>query len=238
VEFDGQPAVKLGDQHVHTLPGSRLHVLAHNVRLDGKFAPAPVHENAQEDARRPAKVCKLVERRPNGAACIAHVVHDHDAATVDAGPGEARCPEDGTRPDCRQVVAVQRDIEGSNGGTETFGAFDLVRDPMRELNAPSLDANDCEIRDALVPLDDLTGHARDRALDGPSVHQQLPFALAHSVVLTSVPETGRKGSAWPCHLSTPVREELPQKVARLQSQHASRDPGTMIQPTILRDAAQ
>jgi hypothetical protein len=47
------------------------------------------------------------------------------------------------------------------------------------VNAATLDADDREIRDALVELDDLAGHPGERPLDGPVIQEQLPLRFCH-----------------------------------------------------------
>ena len=138
--------------------------LADDVRLDRQLASAAVDQHGQRDARRPAEVGELVERGADRASGVEHVVDDHDVLAVDVDR-DLRLPDDRTRSDRLQVVAIERDVERALWHVGLLAFDDRGYDLRRELNAAALNADDDEIVRAVVQLDDLVGHAPQRSIE-------------------------------------------------------------------------
>ena len=95
---DGVAAVEILDEHVDAVRRRDVDLLADDVRRgSGSSRPPRSIEHGERDARRPAEVGELVERRANRAAGVQHVVDDDDVLAVDVhgscvGPTTGRGP--------------------------------------------------------------------------------------------------------------------------------------------------
>jgi hypothetical protein len=154
--------VELGDEHVHAAAGRDLDAAPDHVGVDRQLAPAAVDEHRERDPRRPAEVRELVEGGAHRAAGVEHVVDDHHARAVDAA-GERRAAHDRARADRLEVVAVERDVERAERHLDALGRVHRAGEPLRDLDAAALDPDEHEPVGAGVELDDLVGHALDRA---------------------------------------------------------------------------
>ena len=101
----GVLAIELRDQHVDALGRGDVDRLADDVGVDRQLAAAAIHEDRERDARGPAEVRELVERRANRAARVEHIVDDHDALAVEV-PAEGASSR---RPDAARRSAGRRD---------------------------------------------------------------------------------------------------------------------------------
>src|SRR2546425_589084 len=133
--------IDLLDQHVDPLVRVELHLLAHDVGLDRQLAAAAVHEHAQRDALGAPEVGELVERGADGAAGVEHVVHDDDVLAREVAR-DAGLPDHGLRAHGLEVVAVQGDVEGAAGDEHALFFLDELGDPLGELDAAPLDADE------------------------------------------------------------------------------------------------
>lgn len=113
-----------------------------------------------------------------GTARVEHVVHEHDALTVNV-PGDVGGVDLGR--DVRgEVVAVEADVQASERDLHPLDLLDGSGQMARQDVAAGDDAHDGEVLDALVTLDDLVRDARERALDGGLVHDDRPgFGGSH-----------------------------------------------------------
>ena len=85
------------------------------VGADGQLAVPAVHEHGELDARRAAEVDELVEGGADGAPGEEHVVHEHHGAPVDREE-DVGALGDGLGGEAREVVPVERDVEGAHRG--------------------------------------------------------------------------------------------------------------------------
>ena len=143
----------------------------HVVGADGQLAMAAIDEHGQLNRLRPAEVDERVERRPNRAPRVQHVVHQQDVAAVDrerdVGAAHERLRADG-QP--HQIVAVERDVECAR---RHLGAADVAQhgsQPPGKRHPARADAHQRDVVDAAVVLDDFMRHARETARHAIGVH--------------------------------------------------------------------
>ena len=139
-------------------------VLADEVRPDGQLAVAPVDHDGELDGPGAAEVVQRVEGGPDGAAGEEDVVDQHDDAPgqVDRDVGH-RLGQHRAQPD---VVAVEGHVERAD--LERHVALDLAEDlghPRGQGHAAGLQADQHDVLDAAVALDDLVRHPRQGPLD-------------------------------------------------------------------------
>src|SRR2546426_6079602 len=127
---------------------------------------------------RASEVRELVEGGPHGAAGIQHIVHDHDvfAGEVAWNTGLA---DHGLRADGLEVVAIQRDVEGAAGNGHALVFLDQPGDPLGELDAAALDADQDQVVGPVGQLEHLHGHTLKRPRQGAGVQDGGPFGPAH-----------------------------------------------------------
>src|SRR6266404_1523627 len=77
-------AVYFAQPHLDDLGVAGLYHASGKLRLDGHLAMSAVDQHAKRNALRTAQVKKTVHRRANGAACVQHVVNQHQVHIVDA----------------------------------------------------------------------------------------------------------------------------------------------------------
>jgi hypothetical protein len=151
-------------------PAATSRCAADDVGLDRQLAAAAVDEHAQPDARGRPKSASS-----SSAARAVRPVYSTSSTMTrlrpSTPPGGSRVSPSTGRADGRQVVAVQRDVEGADGGRWP-SARSISARSLRQLDAAPLDAHEAEALHAVVVLDDLARHARQRALDGALIHQQ------------------------------------------------------------------
>src|SRR5437867_3850757 len=165
-------------QHVHALPAVHLHLLADNVRLDRQLATAAVDEHAQRNPFGAPKVRELVERGPNGAAGVQHVVHDHHVLAGEIA-GDAGLSDDRLRAHGLEVVAIQGDVEGAAGDDHALVRLDLLGDPFGELHAAPLDADQDQLLGPVRQLEHLDRHTLKRPRQGTGVQDGRALGPAH-----------------------------------------------------------
>src|SRR6266581_4080887 len=171
-------SVQLFDEHVHALAAVHLDLLAHDVGLDRQLAAAAVHQHAQRDALGAPEVGELVERGADGAAGVEHVVHDDDVFPREVAR-DAGLPDHGLGAHGLEVVAVQGDVEGAAGHEHALFLLDELGDPLGELDAAPLDADEDEIVRAVGQLEHLDRHTLKRPRQGAGVQDGGPFGPAH-----------------------------------------------------------
>ena len=132
---------------------------------------APVDQHDQLDRLRPAEVDQRIERRPNRPARIEHVVDEQDLLVVDR-ERDLRAPHDGLRSDGvpHQVVAVERDVERAGRHLVAVDAGDGTRETPGHRDAPGPDADQAELLDAPIALENLVRDAHERSAHAVGVH--------------------------------------------------------------------
>ncbi|GAB3690627.1 hypothetical protein GCM10028793_08180 [Nocardiopsis oceani] len=166
VELDGDALAQRGGQ-----------VLAHVVGTDREFAVAPVDEDGELDRARAPEVAEGVEGGANGAAGEEDVVDEDDDAVVEAAGGDLRLAE-GPCGGQAEVVAVHRDVEGSDGDAEVLDPPDALGKALRERYAARGDTEEGDVFAALGALEDLVGDAGQCPVDLVAVEDG-PGAVGH-----------------------------------------------------------
>ena len=128
-----------------------------------------VGDHGELDAGRAAVVEQRLDRGADGAAGVEHVVHEDDRAALEpeVEPGVA---DDRLRvarrlaAAHRDVVAVEGDIDRAEGDLARFGRalLDQALEPLRQRDAAAMDADERDLREILVALDDLVRDAGKR----------------------------------------------------------------------------
>src|SRR5690606_39450869 len=67
-------------------------------------------------------------------------------SSVDSALGQTRLAQDRARADRRQVVAVQRDVQGADRRALALRALDLVGNALGELHAPRSEEHTSELQ--------------------------------------------------------------------------------------------
>ena len=130
----------------------------------GKLAVAAVDEHTELNAARTAVIEQRVQRRSRRPAGVEHVVHQNDVLVLDVEFHFAG-RHLGTMADRGKVVAIEGDVERSD---RHFGLLDAAQDlgqPLRQRYSATLDADETEVGDAIVLLDNLVRQANQGALD-------------------------------------------------------------------------
>src|SRR5438128_7337007 len=170
--------IQLLDHHIHPIPRPRLDHLADDVRLDRQFPAAAVHQHAQRDALGPAEVGELVERRAHGAARVEDVVHD-DGVLAREVARESGLPDHGLRSHGLEIIAIEGDVEGAAGHEHALLLLDQLGDPLGQLDAAPLDADEHEIVGPVSQLDHGDRHTLKRPRQSAGVQDAGPFGPAH-----------------------------------------------------------
>src|SRR5690606_10772792 len=88
----------------------QLHLLAHYIRLYGKFPGAQVDQRGEYDTGRPAIIKELVQGGAHGAPAHDHVVDQDDMAALGL-KRQARWPHRRIQTDAGEIIPVKRDIQ-------------------------------------------------------------------------------------------------------------------------------
>jgi len=130
-----------------------------------------VHQHDQLNRLRASEVDQCVERGADGPPRIEHVVDEQDDAIVEI-ERNVRAAYQRLRPDrlAHQVIAVERDVEGSRRHVAASDLVQLLRNPTGDGHAPLANADEGQVVDAAIALDDLVRDARQRARQAIAVH--------------------------------------------------------------------
>ncbi|GAB7189770.1 hypothetical protein NUM3379_04760 [Kineococcus sp. NUM-3379] len=140
------------------------------VGADGQLAVAAVHEHREAHDPGAAEVGDGVEGGADGAPGVQDVVDEDDHPVVEAAGGQLGGQQRaGGVP--AQVVAVHRDVEGAGGDLGAVGVGDAAREALGEGHPAGGDAQQHEVRGALVRLEQLVGDAGQRAVDVGGLQQ-------------------------------------------------------------------
>src|SRR5438105_1554357 len=176
---DAVDLVHLDELHLDALLARGRKVLADVVGSDRKLAVAAVDEDRQLDARGAAVVEERVDRRPDRAAGVEDVV-DEDAGAAFEREVELGGADDGLRVEGRlapanpDVVAVERDVDGPERDLLLAPLRDQPAQAVGERPTARLDADERDLVEIRVPLDDLVGDPRGRPVERDLVQEHLP----------------------------------------------------------------
>src|SRR5450756_2291648 len=147
-------------------------ILPDVVGPDRELAVAAIHEDRQADRARPPEVHQGVHRGADRPPGVEDVVDEHDRAAVEVHR-ELRALDHRLLGDQREVVTVERDVQGADGEGDALVLFHGDGDPVGQGNATALDPDEHE---PLGPglLLDRPGSA---AMSASSVSPTLPSAF-------------------------------------------------------------
>src|SRR4029453_14683953 len=163
--------VYLLEPHLDAFAPRRGHVLADVVRLDRQLAMPAIDEHDQMDRLGTPEVDQRIERSANRPAGIEHVVDEQDHAIVEI-ERDVRAPHERLRPHrlTHQIVAVERDGEGAGRHRAAGDLEQLPGDAAGDRHAALADADEREVLDPEIALDDLVRDAGQRARQSIAVH--------------------------------------------------------------------
>src|ERR687888_208840 len=170
---------KLDDVRVDALLARGREVLADVVGADRQLAVAAVDEHGELHARGPAVVEEGVDRGPDRAPRVEHVVDEDDRAALEREL-ELRGADDRLRVERRlaaahlDVVAVEGDVDRAERGRDPGALLDQPPQALRERHAAGVDADERDVVEVGVPFDDLVGDPGERPVEGGLVEEDLP----------------------------------------------------------------
>ena len=129
---------------------------------------ATVNEHRKLDGGRTAQIHEGVERGADGATGIEHVVYKHDGFAVKR-KRDVRAVHFGGKVG-QEVVAIEADVQASQGRLLTFDFGDLVGQTLGQNVAAGDDAHEHNFMRAVVRLQNLVRDARKRSLDLGLIH--------------------------------------------------------------------
>ena len=162
--------------HAHVVARSGRHVLADEVRADGKLAMATVDQDCEAYRAGTPVVDERVHRAADRSAGEKDIVDEHDDAAVDR-ERDLRLAYHRRVPDTRQVVAVESDIDRAQRDQGAFVGADGGLDACRERVAARANTDDGEKREVPIALYDLVGDPRDGSADVVRREQRGRLAL-------------------------------------------------------------
>jgi len=155
---------------------SRGHVLADEVGTDRQLAVPAIHEDRQADGARTPVVDERVHRGADRAAGEEHVVDKDNDTPIDR-ERDQRLAHHRRVSDTRQVVAVERDVDGAEGYIGPLIRAYCRLNARRERVTARANADDGEKREITVALDDLVRDPRDGPADVVRREQRGRLAL-------------------------------------------------------------
>jgi hypothetical protein len=157
--------------NANVVGGFGRYVLSHEVGADGQLAMAAVDQDGQTDGPGTAVVDERVHRGTDGASGEEHVVNEHDDLVID-GEVEGGLVNDRRVADPREIVSVQRDVEGAKGDGRTLVRADRVSQARRQDVAARANTDDGEPGDVAVAFDDLVCDPRYSATNVVGAEQR------------------------------------------------------------------
>src|SRR5208282_5696167 len=133
-----------------------LHRSSNEGGLDRQLAMAAIDQYAQLQAPGTAHAEQRIHGGAGGAAGIEHVVNQHYRLTGD-GNFHLRLLHHGLRAESgrRKVVATEGYVEGADQHRFFFDALNNFRQPLRQRNSTAADADQSQIFDAIVLLENI-----------------------------------------------------------------------------------
>jgi hypothetical protein len=170
--------VDLDELHLDALAAGGGQVLAHVVGADRKLTVAAVGEDGELHARRPAVVEERLDGGTNRPTGVEDVVDEHAGLALEREVELGRADERLSAPRRLagahlDVVAVEGDVQVAERELMAAELGDPAPDSLRERNTAGLDADECDALELGIPLDDLVGDSRERALDRLGVEEDL-----------------------------------------------------------------
>ena len=121
--------------------------------------------------------------------------------------GQVRLADDRFRADGGEVVAVEGDVDGASGNLDAFVLLDEFSQPLGQLDAAALDADEHQVLGAVVQLEHFDRHSLERPRQGAGVHHHAAVGPSHPGPENYLAiHRGQRGPA--CHqgtCSTPAR---------------------------------
>src|SRR5438477_3583052 len=162
--------IGLGEFHFDHFVRVGRHGLADDVRVNRQLAMSAIDEHGEHHFARTSEVDQRIERGAHGAAGVENVVDEHDDLVVDR-LRQLRRLHHRLRRDRREVVAIERDVEDAERHLLPFHIGDLFRHSFADGNSPTTNADDEQIFEAAILLDDFNRHATDRAIHARIIKQ-------------------------------------------------------------------
>src|SRR5688500_2252386 len=157
-------AVGLGEHHLDDLALRGRDALADVVRLDRELPVPPVDQDREADGAGTPEVDDAVESRANRPAGVEDVVAQQHRSLVQIEL-DLGLLQNGLRGDGRQIVAVERDVERSDGKRLPHEVRKARRKPRRQRDAARADADEREAGEVLLALGDFVRHPVDHPAD-------------------------------------------------------------------------
>ncbi len=121
-----------------------------------------------------------VHRGPDRAACVEHVIAEHDAPTLDierdVGAVDLRVEA------CRDIIAVEGDVQKTHGQLRALDLLDAGCKSLGHVSAAGEDADERHPLGTLVRLEDLVGDACETPLDGRLIHDDCFGPVLHDAL--------------------------------------------------------
>ncbi len=102
---DGIAPIELVDEHVDPLIRSQVDALADDVGMDRQLAAPAIDQDGERDSSWTAEVRQLVERGPDGAPRVQHVIDDHYTGAIHV-PWNVSRADDRSWADGLEVITV------------------------------------------------------------------------------------------------------------------------------------
>src|SRR5436190_20385137 len=159
-EQDAVDLVHLDELHLDALVARGRKVLADVVRTDRQLAVAAVDEDGELDALGTAVVEERLDRGTDRPAGVEHVVDEDDGLALERKVERGRA-DDRLRMAGRvaaahlHVVPVEGDVHCAEVGRFAGALLDETAQPLRERHAARLDADECDLGEVGVGLDEL-----------------------------------------------------------------------------------
>ncbi len=175
---DAVSVVGLAELDAHALGEGGRDVLADVVGADRQLAVAAVDEDRQLHARRPAILEQRVDRGADRAAGEEDVVDEDDRLPFEREV-ELGAADDGLRMKRRptaaheHVVAVEGDVDRADRDLDTRALLDERAQAVRDRDAAGVDADERELIEIGIALDQLVRDPGEGALDGCGVEKRL-----------------------------------------------------------------
>jgi pyrimidine operon attenuation protein/uracil phosphoribosyltransferase len=168
----GLGAVDLLELDLNPFAAGGGQVLADVVGADRQLAVAAVDQDGELDARRATALEERLDCGADRAAGVEDVV-DEDAGHPREVEVEGGRVHDGLNLAGDGVVAVERDVDGAEPDLLPAPLLDQGGEPLRDRDAAGVDADQGDLGQVGVALDDLVGDPREGARESLCVQQRL-----------------------------------------------------------------
>src|SRR3954447_2448041 len=170
--------VHLDELHLDALVTRGREVLAHVVGTDRQLTVTAVDEDGELDALGASVVEQSLDRGPDRATGVEHVVDEDDGLPLELEI-ECRRAHDGLRVTRRvasahlHVVPVEGDVDGPNRRSVAGALFDKASQALRKRHTAGLDPDERNAVEVRVRLDDLVRDAGKGTAQAFRVQQDL-----------------------------------------------------------------